>query len=496
MKLILEGHEEKYAIEQSLLNLFPEQRPVYEGEEDDRAVVSLTRTGKGALARSTITYEGKEASAECHASFRDIADDDEYKKTHEIQKALKLSFYHAAVKLLGAAPPWGALTGVRPAKLAAKLLREGHTAQETNRILADTYDVSAPRRRLCIEAAEMSRRLAADVEDGDYSLYLGIPFCPTRCVYCSFVAESIEHSFAMMEPYLQALHREIDLSAAAVKDMGLRLRSFYMGGGTPTTLTAAQMDELLAHLREAFAFPEGLELTVEAGRPDTMTREKLEVLKRRGVTRVSVNPQSMEEEVLRAIGRRHTPQDIVRAMELVKETGFAHVNMDLIAGLPADSPAGFRRTLQQVLLMEADNITVHTLALKKGSRLLSEDAAPLPPAEEVGEMLSYANGVLRKADYAPYYLYRQKYMSGSFENVGWCRRGAENLYNVYIMEELMTILSLGAGGSTKTVCPAKGEIQRIFNCKYPKEYIERPEKISENLQGFRRFYEENFPHIV
>ena len=494
MKLVFEGHEETYAIEQSLLNLFPAERPVYEGEEEkNRAVVSLKYTENGAVARSRILYEGREEAAECRASFRDCADD-AYKKTHEIQKALKLSFYRAAVKLLGAAPPWGALTGVRPAKLVTRLLGEGKTAKEVNRVLADTYEVSASRRRLAIEAAEVSRRLAADIEDRDYSLYLGIPFCPTRCVYCSFVAESVEKSFALVEPYLKMLHKEIDLSAAVVKDMGLRLRSFYMGGGTPTTLSAGQMDELLAHLREAFRFPEGLELTVEAGRPDTMTREKLEVLKRNGVNRVSVNPQTMETHVLRAIGREHSPEDIVRAMDMVHAVGFRHINMDLIAGLPADSPAGFRRTLQEVLLLDADNITVHTLALKKGSRLLSEGAA-LPTAEEVGEMLAYSGGVLRKADYAPYYLYRQKYMSGSFENVGWCREGAENLYNVYIMEELMTILSLGAGGSTKMVCPANGNIQRVFNCKYPREYITREEKFSENLAIFRGFYETNFPHI-
>ena len=495
MKLIFEGHEEKYAIEQSLLNLFPAERPVYEGEEEtNRAVVSLQYTKNGAVARSAILYEGREAEAECRASFRDCGED-AYKQTHEVQKALKLSFYRAAVKLLPAAPPWGALTGVRPAKLATKLMNEGKTAREVKRILADTYDVSASRRRLSVEAAEVSRRLTAELTERDYSLYLGIPFCPTRCVYCSFVAESVEKSFALVEPYLTALHREIELSAAAVKDMGLRLRSFYMGGGTPTTLTASQMDELLAHLREAFAFSDDLELTVEAGRPDTITREKLDVLTRRGVNRISVNPQTMEPHVLRAIGREHSPEDIVRAVELVQAAGFSHVNMDLIAGLPEDSPAGFRRTLQRVLLLGADNITVHTLALKKGSRLLNEGAA-LPTAEEVGEMLSYADGVLRKADYAPYYLYRQKYMSGSFENVGWCRKGAENLYNVYIMEELMTILSLGAGGSTKMVCPANGNIQRVFNCKYPAEYIARADKVPENLAALRSFYEHNFPHIL
>ena len=261
-----------------------------------------------------------------------------------------------------------------------------------------------------------------------------------------------------------------------------------MGGGTPTTLSARQMDHLLTHLNKSFDLTGCAEYCIEAGRPDTITREKLQVLLDHGADRISVNPQSMEDEVLRAIGRKHTAADIEATMALATSMGFPHVNMDLIAGLPADTPEGFRRTLDKCLTFGADNITVHTLSLKKGSRILLE-GLPIPSAQDVSAMLDYANGVLRAAGFTPYYLYRQKYMSGSFENVGWCISGAEGLYNIYIMEELHSILSLGAGGSTKMVDPVRDRIERVFHPKFPTEYIARPEKLRQDLETFRRFHE-------
>ena len=316
---------------------------------------------------------------------------------------------------------------------------------------------------------------------------MGIPFCPTRCAYCSFVSNSVEKSFHMVEPYLTALMAEIDAAAETVKELGLHIKSFYMGGGTPTTLTADQMDRLLTRLNTKFDLGSVVEYTVEAGRPDTITEEKLRVLRGNGVTRISINPQSMEDHVLQAIGRRHSAQDIYRAMEMVEKIPFPHVNMDLIAGLPEDTPAGFRRTLDQVIAFGADDITIHTLSLKKGSRITLEGTR-IPTVEEVGEMLDYAEPTLRGAGFDPYYLYRQKYMSGSFENVGWAKSGGTGWYNIYIMEELHSILSLGCGGSTKMVDSARNRIERVFNLKFPTEYIQRPEKITENLAAFRQFY--------
>ena len=329
-------------------------------------------------------------------------------------------------------------------------------------------------------------RAAAELEPNDISLYVGIPFCPTRCAYCSFVAQSVEKSFSLVEPYLEALFDEITAAGQLVRELGLNVKSFYMGGGTPTTLTADQMDRLLTKLEQNFDFGGLAELTIEAGRPDTIDEEKLRVLRAHNTTRVSINPQTMEDNVLAAIGR-HTADDIRRAMEQVRAANFPHVNMDLIAGLPEDTPEGFARSLDEVISMGADNITVHTLSLKKGSRIMLEGSR-IPGADEVAQMLDYADPTLRKHGFAPYYLYRQKYMSGSFENVGWTKPGGTGLYNIYIMEELHSILSLGAGGSTKMV--GGGQIRRAFNAKYPREYIDRPEKRRANLMDFARFYAE------
>ena len=270
------------------------------------------------------------------------------------------------------------------------------------------------------------------------------------------------------------------MAAAMLKAQGFFIRTVYIGGGTPTTLSAPQLDALLARVRERCDLSRCTEFTVEAGRPDTITAEKLAVLRRWGVDRVSVNPQTMEDHVLSAMGRAHTADDIRRAFALVREAGFPCVNMDLIAGLPQDTVAGFCASLDEVLSFGPENITVHTLALKKGSRLLGDGSGPapaLPPAEAVDEMLSYAWRSLRAAGQRPYYLYRQKYMSGSFENVGWSVPGWENLYNICMMEELHTILSLGGGGITKLIDPVTGHIQRLSNPKYPHEYLQSREKL-------------------
>jgi len=487
MKLIFQGHDYRYAVEQSLLAFFPDERPVYDGEEDpSTAQVTLTQADGLHTAVTVLSMDGK--TAEGRSSLDVSGAKDEYEQERLLQRIVKLSFFEAARSLTGVTPAWGALTGIRPAKLAATIMEEGNSAAETNRILRDTYFVSEPRRRLAIECAEAGLKAERDLAPNDISLYLGIPFCPTRCAYCSFVSNSVEKSFHLVEPYLEALFREIDSAAELVRDLGLNIKSFYMGGGTPTTLTADQMTRLLARLNTKFDLSNVVEYTVEAGRPDTITGDKLLALKNGGVSRISINPQSMEDKVLSAIGRRHSADDIRAAMELVNKIGFPHVNMDLIAGLPEDTPEGFRRTLDEVIAFGTDNITIHTLSLKKGSRITLEGTR-IPKVDEVAAMLDYADPTLRSADFAPYYLYRQKYMSGSFENVGWCKEGGTGWYNIYIMEELHTILSLGAGGSTKLVDPKNNRIERVFNLKYPKEYIDRAEKIRENQAAVRLFYE-------
>ena len=487
MKLQLIGHDERYTVEQSLMNLLPGELPVYEPilpGDDNWCVVTLEETG---LCRAVVELSdhGKTAKADFAAPLTGTEYEQEGQRRHLIARA----FYRAACAVTGETPPWGMLTGVRPDKLVTKALSEGKTAEEARTLLERDYFVTPQRAGLALETGSMALRAARKLEENDIAIYIGIPFCPTRCAYCSFVSHSVERSFALVPPYVEALIAEIRAGGEMVKAKGLRVRAFYMGGGTPTTLTAEQMDRVLTAFEESFDLTHCEEITVEAGRPDTITAEKLAVLKAHAVTRVSVNPQTMEDHVLKAIGRRHSAGDIDAAMELVGKYGFPHVNMDLIAGLPEDTPEGFQRSLERCIAFGTDNVTVHTLALKKGSRILTEGLS-IPDAAAVAKMLETASPALRSAGHAPYYLYRQKYMSGSFENIGWCKPGAECWYNIYIMSELCSILSFGAGGSTKMVGGDGRDIQRTFNPKYPKEYTERPEKWQANQAAFAAFYQD------
>ena len=488
MKLVLNGHDERYIVEQSLMNLFPGEKPVYEPilpEDDTWSVISLQEDADHCHVAVELCWQGKTLthSYNCALSGTD------YEKEGQRRHAVAACFFLAAQKLTGITPPWGMLTGVRPDKPVTWALAEGQTTEQARSMLEQRYFVTPARSELALETGAQAFRAAQGLGSNDIAVYIGIPFCPTRCAYCSFVSHSVEKSFSLVPPYVDALIAEIRSGGEMVRRQGLTCRAFYMGGGTPTTLTAQQMDAVLTAFEESFDLSRCDEITVEAGRPDTITPEKLSVLKAHGVDRVSVNPQTMEDHVLRAIGRRHTADELTRAMEVVNKYDFKHVNMDLIAGLPEDSPEGFRRSLDACIAFGTDNVTVHTLALKKGSRILTEGLR-VPTQEAVAEMLDYAAPTLRAAGFAPYYLYRQKYMSGSFENIGWCKSGAECLYNIYIMSELCSILSFGAGGSTKMVEPGTNRIERVFNPKYPKEYTERPEKGLANQAAFAAFYED------
>ena len=314
MKLNLRGHEDRYAIEQSLLAFFPEERPVYEGEDgDSHAEVTLHEGNVYATGVTTLTYGGKTARGE--ARVRTAGVSDAYERERLRQRALKLSFFRAARDVTGVTPSWGALTGIRPAKLVRTMLEDGMTPAQADRVLRDTYCVSPARRRLALESAEAGLKARSDLRPEDISLYIGIPFCPTRCAYCSFVSASVEKSFKLMEPYLAALTAEVEAAGRMVKEAGLRIKSFYMGGGTPTTLSASQMDALLTAVNRNFDLSDCVEYCIEAGRPDTIDREKLQVLLDHGADRISVNPQSLEPQVLSAIGRKHSPEDIEKAMK-------------------------------------------------------------------------------------------------------------------------------------------------------------------------------------
>lgn len=486
MKLYLFGHDYRYAAEQMLLTLFPDQRPEYpEGRpEGDRAELSLFEGEKNYTAVCRL-FRGKDVFSG-RAAVANSRVDSPLARQKYLQRIVKLAFYRAALRAGVEPPVWGALTGIRPGKLLSSLLETGMNDRQAISAFMRENFVSPQRALLCLHTAKAGLACQKSLAPRDVCLYVGIPFCPTRCSYCSFVSQSVQKSMNLIPDFLEALYQEIDETAKLMRDCRLRPVAVYLGGGTPTTLSPAQLETLCTRLSTAFDFSAVREYTVEAGRPDTITAEKLAVLKKFGVSRVSVNPQSMDDQVLAAIGRKHTAEDVLTALELVeKEGGFA-VNMDLIAGLPLDSPQRFSKTLEQVLRLRPENITVHTLALKKGSRIMLGET-PRPSAEAVGQMIDGANAGLFSAGYSPYYLYRQKYMSGGFENVGWQRDGTENLYNICIMEELCSIISLGGGASTK-LCLGEGRIERVFNPKYPAEYIGGIEKVLASKSSLRNFF--------
>ena len=456
MKLTLIGHDDRYAVEQLQMALFGVDA---EGE----AISSFHRGNIWLTATAKITVDGKSATAS-----RRIKAAEESVRLR--RRALQQSFYLAAVKLLDTVPAWGALAGVRPTKISTKHLLEGGTAESADKLLRDIYYVTPERRQLAVDCSQSTVRAANLLETDDISLYIGIPFCPTRCSYCSFVSRTVGKKTELIEPYLQALLEEIRFTAKHLSDSGKHVRSLYIGGGTPTTLSSSQLALLLDTLRDCFDLSRCLEFTVEGGRPDTLSEEKLRTIYQHGADRMSINPQTMEDAVLRACGRPHTAKDVLDAYRWALDAGFEDINMDLIAGLPNDNFDGFRRSLDAVAALSPANITVHTLALKKGADLF-ERRGQLSSVEEVTSMVNYANHTLRELGYKPYYLYRQKYMSGSFENVGWSRDNRDCLYNIYMMEELHTILSLGGGGMNKVNLPG-GRLERFHNPKFPEQYIE------------------------
>ncbi len=461
MDLILRGHEDRYAVEQLLLALLPENPP-------GQAVSSLFRGGTWLTAQAEITLEGKTASAVGRMKA-------EGETVRLRRRLLQQTLYKALLPLLPSPPAWGALAGVRPTKISTKHLLEGGTPASACRLLRDTYFVTPERARLAVDCSTETVKAVRSLLPEELSLYIGIPFCPTRCAYCSFVSRGIGKKTELLEPYLQGLFREMEVTGKLLKASGKRVRTVYIGGGTPTTLSSEQLARLMDQCRRHFDLSACTEFTVEGGRPDTLDIEKLRVLREGGADRMSINPQTMVDSVLRACGRAHRAEDIPRAYREAEEAGFSVINMDLIAGLPADTPEGFRYSLDRVMALSPANITVHTLALKKGADLF-DSRGPLPSQEEVAEMLRYAGSALSDAGYIPYYLYRQKYMSGSFENVGWCRPGTASLYNIAMMEELHTVLSLGGGGMTKVNLP-DGKIRRFHNPKFPEQYLSMLEDI-------------------
>ncbi|MBR4576591.1 MAG: coproporphyrinogen dehydrogenase HemZ [Clostridia bacterium] len=388
------------------------------------------------------------------------------------RRLCKQTLYDLCRKMTGIHPPWGSLTGVRPTHLMLEALGEGLSPEAAVERLVRDYDVTLPKAQLLAEIAAVQRLLPAP-DDAFMDVYIGIPFCTTRCAYCSFSSGEIGDG-RLVPPYMDALEHEIRSCASLIAESGRSLRALYVGGGTPTALPEKDFRRLLSLIRECF--PSACETTVEAGRPDTLTREKLRAIREAEISRISINPQTMNDRTLQIIGRAHTARQVVEAYALAREEGLPHINMDVIAGLPGEGEAEFTHTMEEALRLHPESLTVHTLAIKRSSRMSLENA-PLPDGEMTARMVSLGLETARTLGMVPYYLYRQKYMAGNLENTGYALPGHACLYNVDMMEETSHILALGAGGISKRIWPDEGHITRAPNVANIREYILRVDEM-------------------
>ncbi len=411
---------------------------------------------------------------------------DNYEGDCEITLARLL--FKCLTALTGKSAKWGILTGIRPVKRVNKMIDMGMSRQDIESELSETFLCDKSKIDIAYKTALTQKRALEDISSKSFSLYVSIPFCPSRCSYCSFVSQSVESSIKLIPEYVDRLCDEIAYTANMFSDKGLRLDTVYFGGGTPTSLDASQLEKIMKAISDSFDLSSLREYTVEAGRADTITREKLEIIKSCGADRVSINPQTMNDSVLKAIDRRHTVKQFVDSYMLTKEIGFNSINTDLIAGLPTDTVESFMKTVDEILRLDPENVTVHTLSIKRAADLNRRSETVIDnPAEK---MVEYASKRLMESGYDPYYLYRQKNMLENLENIGWSKPYKESLYNIYIMEENQSIIALGAGASTKLVA-RDGHLKRIFNYKFPLEYIKHFDTMLEKKNEAWEFCKQN-----
>ena len=403
-----------------------------------------------------------------------------------MERKMAVMLYDLLRDITGYTPPWGILTGVRPAKLMTKLIAS-QGEEKAVKYFKDELKVSEDKTNLALMVSKNETPIIEGSKPDSYSLYVSVPFCPTRCSYCSFISHSNESAKKLIPEYVEKLCEEIVETAKIAKDLKLRLESVYIGGGTPTVLTAPQLKRVTDALSENFDLSGISEYTIEAGRPDSIDSDKLDVIKSCGCTRISINPQTFSDSVLKEIGRNHTSAQTLEAFSMAREKGFDNINMDLIAGLPTDTLESFEKTLDTAIAGNPENITVHTLALKRSSTIVTEGKATNSPTL-TSDMLKLVQTKLTDAGYEPYYMYRQSKSLGNLENVGWAKKGFEGLYNIYMMEECHTILSVGAGAVIKLKAPHSGEIERIYNYKYPYEYIGNFQEILNRKEYISEFY--------
>ncbi len=488
MYLKINGDLNKYYLQTVCMLFYPGATFSENEGEDAEDCAEFTRTDSGDEVEVSclFTSNGRTGFAKKSVKCGTLHGFDENGATPQTKAAkvaAGLAALDAGVQLFGCHPAWGILTGIRPAKLASELISRRdengvrvYSAERARQVLTKEYHVSPKKAALAVEIARHEQKIARlCAEDKTCSVYISIPFCPTRCSYCSFVSYSTKRLLEQIPQYLIRICEDARALLSHLKERGFKILTVYIGGGTPTTLSDSQLAELLGTLADNIPIKRLNEFTLEAGRPDTVTKKKLEIAKEFGVSRVSINPQTMNDAILRGIGRRHTVADFMRAFDTARNVGIAQINTDLIAGLPGDSFVGFSRSLDKVLKLSPENVTVHTFCVKKSAEILRLDTEIYNrSADETVKAVDYSQVTLKNANYQPYYIYRQKNTVGNLENVGWTVRGCEGLYNVLMMEELHSVFAIGAGAATKLVrvdADGKKHIERIFDPKYPYEYL-------------------------
>lgn len=490
MTLIFSGNSFKYQLEAVMKLFIPAEH--FElifadrtaAAEGDFAFIRMTSFGDRRLVYVVCRYKGRLA----HRSAR--IDN----KTEDIDDACQLMLcrllYLTMSELTGITSGWGMLTGVRPVKRVNRLIASGLDRKGVISVMKDRYLVSEEKADIAFKTAQTQENIRRTLKDNSFSLYVSIPFCPTRCSYCSFISQTLSSGRKLIPDYIDKLCEEIGYTGRLAARLGLKLDTVYFGGGTPTSFEADALARIMQAVSDSFDMSAVREYTVEAGRADTITEEKLRAVKVHGCTRLSVNPQTLSDCVLEAIGRKHTTAQFYDAFELAQKIGFEHINTDIIAGLPTDTPESFMQTVDGLTELAPDNITVHTLSIKRAADLNFAEEKSSVLKNPAGVMVDYATGRLTECGYSPYYLYRQKNMLENLENIGWSRKGAESLYNIFIMEEIQTILAVGAGASSKLVDLKGARLERIFNYKHPLEYIKHFDLMLEKKKEIVDFYAE------
>ena len=489
MKLCNIGHSFDYEMEKLIRLFLPFEKieVLHTAQIDSKyAVCEVIEKGNDIIARVKLVLENGKAE------FSAVVDKEIPDTRKETQHELGRQLFYCFEKITGYRPDWGILTGVRPAKLFSRYCSDYGNAYAED-FFKTKFLVSESKLDLCKQSVAGEESIVKLSKDNSFSLYLSVPFCPSRCSYCSFVSHSIEKAQDIIPQYVDLLCRELEITAQIAKKLGLRLETVYMGGGTPTTLSAEQLNRVLGTVTRYFDMSAVREFTVEAGRPDTIDTDKLLAIKQNGVTRISINPQTMNDSVLKAIGRKHTALDTVAAFGLARKVGFDNINMDLIAGLPTDTFDSFKNTLDEILKLDPESVTIHSLSMKRASTLnTSGQHSEIELGAQASKMVDYARKRLTENNILPYYMYRQSKTVGNLENVGYAKSGFEGLYNVYIMDETHTILACGASAVTKLKDNSQKNIKRIFNFKYPYEYIRGFEEQLSRKTEIGEFYDKYF----